>query len=127
MRTRPSVFTPLLATLLVFPALAAAGAAAPARAGSAPDSAIAFPSARDRRWQVGPVRRDRLQHGSLSFTIAAIARAAGASRAQAFALTLALGAAKEIRDARGTGFDGVDLAADAAGAALGASTPGERR
>jgi hypothetical protein len=91
-----------------------------------PDSAIAFPSARDRRWQVGLARRDRLQHGSLSFTLAAIARAAGASRAQAFALTLALGAAKEALDARTTAFDPIDLTADAAGGALGASMPGAK-
>ncbi len=114
----------MLAPMLALFALGSPGAASPASAGAAPDSAIAFPAARDRRWLVGPARRDRLQHGSLSFTIAAIARAAGATRAQALALTLALGVAKECRDARETKFDGVDLAADAAGAVLGASTPG---
>lgn len=95
-------------------------------AATMPDSSIAFPSPRDRHWQIGPARRDRLQHGSLSFTLSAIARAGGASRAQAFAFTLALGAAKECLDARTTTFDVVDLGADAAGSALGASVPGAR-
>lgn len=114
-----------LSRLLAVAALALV--ATPARAAStppaaAPDSAIAFPTAADRRWQVGLLRRDRLQHGSLSAVLAASLRLAGRSRGEAFAATLALGALKELRDARGDRFDPVDLAADAAGAALGART-----
>ena len=39
--------------------------------------AIAFPSPADRRWQTGFVRRDRLQHASLSFVLAGACRTAG--------------------------------------------------
>ncbi len=111
----------LLAGFLVAGCLAAP-ARAETRQDAGADSTIAFPSAADRRWQVGLVRADRLQHGSLSAVLAASLRLAGRSRAEAFALTLALGALKEARDARATRFDFVDLAADATGAALGSRT-----
>ena len=65
-------------------------------------------------------RPDRLRHASLSFTLASAAGLSGRSRGEAFAITFALGVAKEGRDARGARFDWGDLAADACGAALGA-------
>ena len=80
----------------------------------------AIPPARVRAWQTGLLRADRLQHASLSFTLAAGAGLAGRTRTQAFGFTLALGVAKELHDGRRGRFDVVDLAADAAGAALGA-------
>ncbi|MBI5168910.1 MAG: hypothetical protein HZA61_05455 [Candidatus Eisenbacteria bacterium] len=114
----------------VLAALLGAGASSSAWAGTEgprPDSTIAFPSAADRRWQTGLVRRDRLQHASLSFVLAGAARTAGRPRGEAFALSLSAGVLKEVRDARHDRFDLVDLAADALGAALGAALPGERR
>lgn len=68
----------------------------------------------------GLLRADRLQHASLSFTLAASAGLGGRSRAEAFGFTLALGLAKELHDGRSGRFDPVDLAADVLGAALGA-------
>jgi len=68
----------------------------------------------------GLLRADRLQHATLSLAIASGARSAGARRPAAFAITLAVGAAKETRDVGRGGFDAVDLVADALGAALGA-------
>jgi len=64
------------------------------------------------------VRADRLQHASLAFAsgvaigVVTDEPLAGASGA------FALGLAKEWFDRRGSGFDGVDLLADAIGAAL---------
>jgi hypothetical protein len=128
------------ATLVAFavaiggsPALAstpeAMEASRPDTTGAAPTSSRSFesaPSPTVRAWQTGLLRPDRLQHASLSFTIAAGAGLVGRPRGQAFALTLALGLLKELRDARVDRFDVVDLAADAGGAALGASV-GSRR
>lgn len=122
---RPSLFL-LLAGLALAGSLATP-ARAQTRPRARPDSSIAFPSASDRRWQVGLVRADRLQHGSLSAVLAASLRLAGRSRAEAFALTFTLGALKEVRDARASKFDIVDLAADASGAALGSRTSATTR
>jgi hypothetical protein len=95
----------------------------PARAQAGSDT-LRVPAARIRAWQVGLARPDRLEHASLSFTLAAGAGVAGGTRTQAFALSLGLGTLKEIWDRRHTGFDPVDLAADAIGAALGARAAG---
>lgn len=110
----------MLAGLLAAAAPAARAAGAPA------DSAAAYPPPRVRAWQVGLARADRLQHASLSFTLAAGAAVASRQPGAAFAGALALGLAKEAWDARRGGFDPVDLAADAAGAALGAAAAGRR-
>ena len=110
----------LALALAIAPAPAHAGAPAAARA----DSALAFPDARVRGWQLGVTRADRLQHASLAFTLAAGATLASRRPLESFAGTLALGLAKELWDARITTFDPADLAADAAGAALGASAAG---
>jgi hypothetical protein len=91
------------------------------------DSAVAYPPPGVRAWQVGLLRPDRLQHAGLSFTLAAGATLVSHEPLASFTGTLALGLAKEIWDSRRGSFDAVDLAADAAGAALGASVAGARR
>lgn len=101
----------LLATALPGPSIAHADAAA---------DTLRVPAPRIRAWQVGLARPDRLEHASLSFTLAAGVGLAGGTRTQAFALSLGLGTLKEFWDRRHSGFDPVDLTADAIGAALGA-------
>jgi hypothetical protein len=117
------------ATLLLLFPLALLALLAPPRAladpatkASAPaDSAAVLPPPRVRAWQLGLARPDRLQHASLSFALAAAATLASGRPRASFAGALALGLAKELWDAHVTAFDPADLAADAAGAALGAS------
>ncbi len=132
MLTRLSSFArrprPLATTLLLALALATAR---PARAQAPADSsatptAPTRPAPRVRAWQVGLLRADRLQHASLSFTLAAGIGLAGRPRAEALGITLALGVLKELRDARSDRFDPADLAADATGAALGALAGAKR-
>jgi hypothetical protein len=89
-----------------------------ARADSGADT-LRVSASRIRSWQVGLARPDRLQHASLSFTLAAGTGLAGGTRTQAFALSLGLGTLKELWDRRHGGFDPIDLTADAIGAALG--------
>ncbi len=89
-----------------------------ARAAAAPPDSL--PPAHVRAWQVGLLRPDRLEHGSLSFTLAAGMGLAGRPRTEAALVTLGLGTLKELHDRRTSRFDPIDLAADAAGAALGA-------
>lgn len=88
---------------------------------AAADSTTAYPPPRVRAWQVGLVRADRLQHASLSFTLAAGATLVSRRPGASFAGALALGLAKELWDRRAGRFDATDFAADAAGAALGAA------
>jgi hypothetical protein len=107
---------PLVLAFALAPRAACAGAAA--------DSSLTFPPPLVRTWQTGLVRPDRLQHASLSFTLAAGATAVTRRPLASFAGTLLLGLAKEAWDARRTAFDPADLAADATGAALGASAVG---
>lgn len=72
-----------------------------------------------RAWQAGMLRPDRLQHASVSFTLAAAVLLATRSRTASAAGTLALGIGKELWDMRSaSGFDPVDLAADGAGITL---------
>jgi hypothetical protein len=78
-----------------------------------------FPPPRVRAWQVGWARPDRIEHASLSFTLATALLLSTRDRSTAGALTLAAGLGKELLDRRGpSGFDGVDLMADAGGIAL---------
>ena len=106
---------------LTLAGLLAATIHGPATAYARPgDDSLRGPAARIRAWQVGLARPDRLQHASLSFTLAAGAGLAGGTRREAFLLTLGLGTVKELRDRRHGGFDPVDLTAGAIGAALGA-------
>ncbi len=117
----------LFIALVTSPSRAAAESAAVARdtvrvvVAHEPGDLLAAPSAYGvRTGSRGLWRSDRLQHATLAFALASGAGSAGARRPEAFAITIALGTAKEARDARQGGFDPVDLAADAIGAALGA-------
>lgn len=84
-----------------------------------PRSLASFPVPQRRAWQAGLVRPDRLEHASLSFTLAAAVLLATRDRAAGAGTAFALGLAKECWDARGaSGFDPVDLAADAGGITL---------
>ena len=92
---------------------------------AAPDSvataraAIAFPLAPVRRWQVGLLRADRLQHASLAMTLGLAAGLITRSPRIAGYGSLSLGLVKELWDMTGSsGFDAVDLVADAAGAGV---------
>ena len=79
----------------------------------------AWPEPAVRAWQAGMLRPDRLQHASVSFTLAAALLLATRSRTASAAGTLALGIGKELWDTRSdSGFDPVDLAADGAGITL---------
>jgi hypothetical protein len=104
-----------IATLLVLslwlrPAVATAGAAA---------DSLALPGAAVRAWQAG-TRPDRLEHATIAFTLGLGAGLASRRPAAAAATGAGLGLLKELRDTRHGGFDLVDLAADALGAALSA-------
>jgi hypothetical protein len=112
-------------TCLLACALAMLARAPLARAEAVADT-LRVPPARIRAWQLGLARPDRLEHASLSFTLAAGAGLAGGTRTNAFLLSLGLGTLKELRDRHHGGFDPIDLAADALGAALGARAAGRR-
>lgn len=85
----------------------------------APTTALVpFPSPEVRRWQVGLLRPDRLEHASASFVATAILVLATRDARTAAGIGLAAGVAKEWYDHKGpSGFDRVDLAADALGVA----------
>ncbi len=93
---------------------------------AAPADTLHVAPARIRAWQLGLARPDRLEHASLSFTLAAGTGLAGGTRTNAFLLSLGLGTLKELRDRHHGGFDPVDLTADALGAALGVRAAGRR-
>jgi hypothetical protein len=101
------------------PALAP-GLAALAAPSGADSGAVAPPPPQVRAWQVGLLRPDRLEHATLSFTLALGAGAVTRQPAAAAGGVLALGLAKEVRDRRHAGFDLLDLLADAVGAGLAA-------
>lgn len=93
---------------------------APQMADSSERRALAsFPTPRVRGWQTGLLRPDRIEHASLSFTLAAALVLATRSPGAAAAGVFALGFGKELWDTRGgSGFDAIDLAADATGITL---------
>lgn len=93
--------------------------ASPGRAAADGADGPAPPPAAVRAWQTG-TRPDRLQHAGLAFTLGLGAGLATRRPAVAAASACGLGLLKEVRDARHGGFDAVDLAADAVGAALAA-------
>jgi hypothetical protein len=140
MKTWSPLLVPLVAaSLLACPALAKVArsegaASAPLPSPTAPAAAdttiiptlAVAPPPHVRAWQTGLLRSDRLQHGSLSFTLAAGAGLAGRTRIEAVGVTLGLGLAKELHDGRHGRFDVVDLAADTAGALLGAFAAARR-
>lgn len=112
-RTR-RLSTPLCALLGVLAIVSVA------RAVPADSTGVSLPPPDVRRWQVGAVRPDRLQHASLSGALACGGALASEQPVPAATATIALGVLKELHDARRDRFDWGDLAADAFGAALGA-------
>ena len=77
-----------------------------------------FPDDNARAWQVGLLRPDRMRHGSLAFALGLSIGLVSESPSAAVIGSLTLGVAKELWDLyAGTGFDVVDLTADAIGAA----------
>jgi hypothetical protein len=89
----------------------------PSAAPAAPAASPPLPPPAVRVWQTGLLRPDRLEHASFAFTLGLGVGLLSRQPASAAASALALGLAKEIRDRRHSGFDPVDLAADAIGAA----------
>lgn len=80
---------------------------------------MAFPVQPVRRWQVGLLRADRLQHASLAMTLGLAAGLITRSPRIAGYGSMSLGLVKELWDMSGSsGFDAVDLLADAAGAGV---------
>ena len=109
----------MLGALALMFTTAGASLAAPASADSVMASPRAFPPPTVRAWQVGLARPDRLEHAGLSFTLATALVLTTRSRPSAGALTLSAGLGKELLDRRGpSGFDFIDLVADAAGMML---------
>jgi hypothetical protein len=99
--------------------LACAPPSARAATTTAVDSLPPFPPAPVRAWQTGLVRADRLEHAGASFALASALTLATRDRRAAALATLALGLGKEWHDGRGaSGFDPVDLTADALGVVL---------
>ncbi len=82
---------------------------------------VAFPSPEVRAWQVGLLRSDRLVHAGFSMTLVTALALAGRDTRTAAAVTLAAGLGKELWDRHpgGSGFDPLDLTADATGTLLG--------
>jgi uncharacterized protein YfiM (DUF2279 family) len=81
----------------------------------------ALPGPEVRAWQTGLLRPDRLQHASLSMTSATALGVVSRRPAAGLCGALVLGVAKELWDRHRSGFDPVDLAADALGCAAGAT------
>ena len=99
-------------------------AAEPAAEASPPPTSTspAFPDARVRAWQTGILRPHRIQHVSFAYTSGVMVGLTSREPGLAFGSALVLGLAKEIWDIRRSGFDWVDLGADALGAAGAAAT-----
>ena len=83
-------------------------------------TAVAFPAPPVRRWQVGLLRPDRVQHMSLSLTLGLAAGLLSHRPAVAAGGAMALGLAKELYDVHHSGFDPVDLCADGVGSGVAA-------
>jgi hypothetical protein len=111
---------------LALAAAVAAAVSAPAHAqdttpaAPADSTAVRFPAARVRCWQVGLLRPDRIQHASLSMTLGLAAGLITRKPVVAACSGLGFGLAKELYDIRGTGFDLMDLLADGVGSGVGA-------
>ncbi len=103
----------------------AAAEAPPAVSAPAPlpaSRAPGFPEPRVRAWQLGLARPDRLQHAAFSYTAGLMVGLTSESPAAAAAGAFTLGVAKELWDLHRSGFDVMDLVADAVGAAGAAAT-----
>ena len=84
-----------------------------------PRPLAAFPQAREAAWRAGLLRTDRLQHMGFSFALTSALIIVTREPAAAAGAALAFGLGKESWDGRGaSGFDPVDLAADATGVGL---------
>jgi hypothetical protein len=81
----------------------------------------ALPPADVRGWQTALFRPDRVQHASMSLTLALAAGLATRDAAIGLGVSLCLGLAKELHDIGGSGFDPLDLVADTIGAGGGAA------
>jgi hypothetical protein len=118
MRVMPLAFSIALMFVIAAPPAA--------RAADADSTRIAAHVATLETTRGGLLRADRLQHASLSFTLAAAAGLCGRARGEAVAFSFTLGFAKELHDGRRGRFDPIDLAADAIGATLGALAAARR-
>ncbi|MEO5618272.1 MAG: hypothetical protein ABIS67_10905 [Candidatus Eisenbacteria bacterium] len=80
-------------------------------------SVRSLPPPAARQWQTGMLRADRLQHASLAWTLGLGVGLASREPVAAVTVPAVLGLVKEVADARGPGFDRLDLLADLLGAA----------
>jgi len=85
------------------------------------------PAPEVRAWQTGLTRPDRLQHTSLAFSLGLCAGLTTREPRIAAGSAMVLGIAKELRDARHSRFDWMDLTADMIGASLAALLSGTMR
>jgi len=81
---------------------------------------VSFPAPGVRVWQVGLLRPDRMQHASISMTLALGVGVVTRDAKAGFVTSVAFGLAKELLDMRSTHFDAIDLTADVIGAGVGA-------
>jgi hypothetical protein len=95
--------------------IAVALGATTARAEDGPGMAPPFPDPEVRGWQVGILRPDRMQHGTLAFTAGSLVGLPCRSPGAALISSASLALGKELWDARQGRFDVVDLTASLLG------------
>lgn len=83
---------------------------------AAPPPAPPLPAPEVRFWQMGLLRADRLHHASFALTSGTAVGLMVGEPVAAFGSAMGLGVIKEVWDIRGSGFDFLDLVADALGA-----------
>ena len=96
-----------IATILI----ATAVGVATARAEDGPGMPPSFPDPEVRAWQVGILRPDRIQHGTLAFTAGSLVGLPTRSPGAALISSASVALGKELWDARQGRFDVVDLTA----------------
>jgi hypothetical protein len=124
MKLRPRLLAYALGALVLAAGAAHAqttSAVMPPRNPSAPPLP-AYPEPRVRAWQVGVLRSDRLQHLGFTYTLGVMSGITAESPVAAAGTAFGMGLAKELWDRRTSGFDPLDLLADALGAAGAAAT-----
>ncbi len=89
--------------------------ALPAAAEDGPSLPPPFPDPLVRSWQVGLLRPDRMQHGTMGFTAGSMIGLPSRSPGAALVGSVTLGVAKELWDARNGRFDALDLTASCLG------------